>query len=36
MKEETTESLIESGDRVHAEDVVFAIDLITTLFDRAA
>ena len=36
MKDETTESLIESGDLIHAEDVVFVIDVITTLFDRAA
>lgn len=36
MKAETTESLIASGDLTHAEDVVFIIDMITTLFDRAA
>lgn len=36
MKAETTESLIASGDLIHAEDVVFVIDMITTLFDRAA
>ena len=36
MKAETTESLIASGDLIHAEDVVFVIDIVTTLFDRAA
>ena len=36
MKDETTESLIASGDLIHAEDVVFVIDIVTTLFDRAA
>lgn len=36
MKAETTESLIASGDLIHAEDAVFVIDVITTLFDRAA
>ena len=36
MKAETTESLIASGDLIHAEDAVFVIDMITTLFDRAA
>lgn len=36
MKAETTESLIASGDLIHAEDAVFIIDMITTLFDRAA
>ena len=36
MNPETTESLIASGDLIHAEDVVFVLDVITTLFDRAA
>ena len=36
MKEDTVESLVASGDLVHAEDCIFVIDLITTLFDRAA
>ena len=36
MKDETTESLIAAGDLVHAEDCIFVIDMVTTLFDRAA
>lgn len=36
MKQETTESLIKSGDLIHAEDAVFVLDLVTALFDRAA
>lgn len=36
MKAETTEQLIASGDLIHAEDAIFVIDMITTLFDRAA
>ena len=36
MKQDTTESLIASGGLIHAEDAVFIIDMITTLFDRAA
>ena len=36
MKNETTESLIASGDLIHAEDAVFVIDMVVALFDRAA
>lgn len=36
MKDETTESLIASGDLIHTEDAIFVIDMVTTLFDRAA
>ena len=36
MKNETTESLIASGDLIHAEDCVFVLDMVMTLFDRSA
>lgn len=36
MKPETVESLVASGELVHAEDCIFVIDVITTLFDKSA
>lgn len=36
MKDETAETLLASGDLIHAEDAIFIIDMVTTLFDRAA
>lgn len=36
MKNETTETLLASGDLIHSEDAIFVIDMISTLFDRSA
>jgi len=36
MKDETAETLVASGDLIYAEDAIFVIDMVTTLFDRAA
>ena len=36
MIDETAETLVASGDLIFAEDVVFVIDMVTALIDRAA
>ena len=36
MKEDSTETLIASGDLIHTEDAIFVIDTVVAFFDRAA
>ena len=36
MKDESIGALLESGDVIYSEDAIFVIDMVTTLFDRAA
>jgi len=36
MKDESVAALLESGEIQHTEDVIFVIDMVTTLFDKAA
>ena len=35
MKNETTESLIDSGDLIHSEDAIFVIETVMSFFDKA-
>lgn len=36
MKDESIAALIASGEVINTDDAIFMIDMVTTLFDRAA